>query len=162
MTKAVSLAPDRTDHVLAIASTALLSVVLVAIGRGHADWARVSPIIWAHITTILVALVLTPVMLTRRRGDTLHRTLGWVWVCALALTAALSFGIREIFNGHFSYIHILSAWTLIQVPIIVMTARKHDHRGHRRAVRGMVIGALLVAGLFTFGFRRLLSMWLFA
>lgn len=161
MTKAVSLAPDRIDRILAIAASALLLIVLVALARGHADWAKVPPIIWAHILSIMVALVLTPVMLTRRRGDPLHRKLGWVWVCALALTALLSFGIREIFHGRFSYIHLLSAWTLIQVPIIVMMARKHDHRGHRRAVRGMVIGALLVAGLFTFGFHRLLSIWLF-
>ena len=32
---------------------------------------------------------------------------------------------------------------------------------HRRSVHGMVIGALLIAGFFTFPFNRLLGAWLF-
>jgi uncharacterized membrane protein len=79
----------------------------------------------------------------------------------MALTAALSFGIRGINEGGFSLIHILSAWTLIQVPLIVWRARRHEHAKHRLAVRGMVIGALLVAGFFTFPFDRLMGRWLF-
>ena len=57
-------------------------------------------------------------------------------------------------------IHILSAWVLVQVPLIIWSARRHDVRRHRRAVRGMVIGALLVAGFFTFPFGRMLGQWL--
>jgi len=60
-----------------------------------------------------------------------------------------------------SLIHILSAWTLIQLPLIVWHARNHRHQKHRGAVRGMVIGALLAAGFFTFPFERLMGRWLF-
>ncbi len=80
---------------------------------------------------------------------------------SLALTALMSFGIRLISPGRLSFIHLLSAWTLIQVPIIVWSARRHDHARHRRAVRGMVLGALLIAGFFTFPFGRLMGRWLF-
>ena len=79
----------------------------------------------------------------------------------MTLTALLSFNLRVINPGGFSFIHLLSAWTLIQVPIIVWTARTHNVVRHRRAVRGMVIGALLVAGFFTFPFGRLMGNWLF-
>ena len=52
-------------------------------------------------------------------------------------------------------------WTLLQVPVIVLAARRHDVARHRSAVRGMVLGALLIAGFFTFPFNRLLGQWLF-
>ena len=157
----ISLAPERIDQLLAVASAVLLAAVIGAIARGYPDWGRVPLVVWAHIFTIMLALALTPVMLLRRRGDRLHRRLGWLWAGSLALTALLSFGIRGLNQGQLSLIHILSAWTLIQVPLIVLAARRHDHAKHRSAVRGMVIGALLIAGFFTFPFDRLMGRWLF-
>ena len=157
----ISLAPDRFDQILAAASAVLLIAVLTAIVRGYPDWGDLPPILWGHIITIVVALALTPLMLLRRRGDWLHRRLGWLWAGSLVLTALLSFGIRGINQGGFSLIHILSAWTLIQVPLLVLAARRHDHAKHRSAVRGMVTGALLIAGFFTFPFGRLMGHWLF-
>jgi uncharacterized membrane protein len=79
----------------------------------------------------------------------------------MAATALLSFGIRGINSGGFSPIHFLSALTLMLVPVIVISARRHQHAQHRGAVRGMVSGALLIAGFFTFAPDRLLGGWLF-
>ena len=45
-------------------------------------------------------------------------------------------------------------------PVIVIQARRHNWKGHRSAVRGMVTGALLVAGFFTFPFGRMMGAWL--
>ena len=157
----LSLKPDLLDRVLAATATTLLAFVLTALWRGRSQWAEVPAFAWAHIATIVIAVTLTPVMLLRPRGDRLHRRLGWAWVSAMALTAALTFWIRGINQGSLSLIHILSAWTLIQVPLIVWSARAHNHRRHRNSVRSMVIGALLVAGIFTFPFDRLLGRWLF-
>ena len=44
--------------------------------------------VWAHLLTIMPAMALTPVMLTRPRGDTRHRVLGYVWVSLLAAQCA--------------------------------------------------------------------------
>jgi uncharacterized membrane protein len=44
---------------------------------------------------------------------------------------------------------------------MIWAARTHRYAAHRRAVRGMVTGALLIAGFFTFPFGRLLGHWLF-
>ena len=60
--------PEAYDRFLAVAAALLLVAVLAALARGHAEWARVPAIVWAHIATILVALALTPLMLLRRRG----------------------------------------------------------------------------------------------
>ncbi|MGZ8997570.1 MAG: DUF2306 domain-containing protein [Allosphingosinicella sp.] len=157
----VSLKPDLFDRILTVAALALLAAVGTAIWKGRPEWGEVPPIIWAHIATIVLALVLTPVMLLRRRGDRLHRRLGWIWAAAMAVTAASTFGIRGLNQGSFSLIHILSAWTLIQVPVIVWAARTHNVARHRSAVRGMVTGALIIAGIFTFPFDRLMGHWLF-
>jgi uncharacterized membrane protein len=155
------LTPDNYDRFLSVAALALLTAVATAIWRGRAEWGEVPDMVWAHIATIVTALVLTPVMLLRRRGDRLHRRLGWVWATAMGATAAMTFGIRGLNQGSLSLIHILSAWTLIQVPLIVWAARTHNVARHRNAVRGMVTGALIIAGIFTFPFDRLMGHWLF-
>lgn len=153
-------AADTYEKVLSVGALLLLAAVLAAILRGQAQWAMVPGIVWAHILTILVALGLTPVILLSPRGDRRHRVLGRIWAAAMLLTALLSFGIREA-NGGFSFIHILSAWVVIQVPLLWYAARTHKVALHRGSVRGMVTGALLIAGFFTFPFGRLLGRWLF-
>ena len=153
--------PDRFEQGLSAGAMLLLAVVAAALWRGMADWPKIPLSVWLHLATIIVALALTPLMLLRRRGDRIHRWLGWIWAAALFATALLSLDIRLINRGSFSAIHLLSAWTLLQVPIIVLSARRHDIARHRSAVRGMVTGALLIAGFFTFPFNRLLGSWLF-
>jgi uncharacterized membrane protein len=157
------------NALLAVASALLALAALVAIARGQPHWGQVPPLIWLHLASILVATGLTPVMLLRRKGDGRHRRLGYVWVSAMLLTAVTSlfFNARidgranlGVFSGDFSPIHILSLWVLVQVPRIVTAARRHDRIGHERGVRGMVVGALLVAGFFTFPFGRMLGNWL--
>jgi uncharacterized membrane protein len=154
--------PDIFERILAVGAIVLLAAVATAVARGRAEWDDVPGNIWLHIATISVAVALTPIMLCRRRGDRLHRQLGWVWTIAMMLTALVSFDIRTIEQGAFSWIHVLSIWTLFQVPLIVWSARTHNVVRHRSAVRGMVAGALLIAGFFTFPFDRLLGHWLFS
>lgn len=159
--KKVSILPDGFDRFLSLGAIALLTALLIALLKGRAEWGQLPGTVWFHIATIATALGLTPVMLTRRRGDLLHRQLGWVWVVSMFVTALISFDIRLINRGGFSLIHILSVWTLIQVTVIIWSARNHNVARHRSAVRGMVLGALLIAGFFTFPFDRLLGQWLF-
>lgn len=150
-----------TDRGLGIAAGVMLAVVAVAVARGHADWSKISWHVWAHLATMATALALTPVMLIRRKGSRSHRVLGWVWASAMILTALFSLLIRASNHGSFSIIHILSFWVLLQVPLLVWRARTHNVVAHRRGVRGIVFGALLIAGFFTFPFDRLLGHWLF-
>ncbi len=156
------VAPDPFERVRAAGAVVLLISVLVALAKGHSQWALVPWQVWPHLLTIMVALAPTPAMLLRRRGDRFHRRLGWVWASAMFLTAVSSLDLSISNPGGWSFIHLLSLGTMIQVPIIVWSARTHNVKRHRRAVRGMVTGALLVAGFFTFPFNRLLGHWLFS
>lgn len=155
------LTADGYEKFLGVAAIVLLATVLVALVRGYPRWGNVPPLVWAHLATILPALTLTPVMLLRPRGDALHRSLGKIWVAAMFLTAVLSFGVRESHHGGLSLVHIISVYVIAVAPLIWWTARNHKIARHRTQVRGMVTGALLVAGFFTFPFGRMLGTWLF-
>ena len=139
----------------------MLGVVAVAVAKGHADWSRVPRAVWAHLITVAIVLGLTPFVLIRRKGDRRHRQLGWLWAAAMFGTALLSLAITPAGGRLFSPIAVLSAFVLVQVPRVVIYARAHDIARHRGNVRGLVIGALLIAGFFTFPFNRLLGHWLF-
>jgi uncharacterized membrane protein len=156
-----SLAPNWYDKALSVAAMALLAIVLTALARGYPQWPLVPAIVSAHLLTVLIALVLTPWMLLRPRGTKTHRLLGKIWVTAMVATAALSLFVKVIDPGHFSVIHILSIFTLIMAPRVWLTARAHQVARHRATVRGLVTGALLIAGFFTLPPFRLLGGWLF-
>jgi uncharacterized membrane protein len=158
------------NQLLAAASLVLTLAAIVAVVRGQPHWGEVRPLVWVHLASIVFATALTPVMLLRGKGTGSHRRLGYVWFAAMLLAAvsSLFFNVRTdgggnwgVFSGDFSPIHILSVWVLVQAPLIVRRARAHDRAGHEQAVRGMVIGALLIAGFFTFPAGRMLGTWLF-
>jgi len=155
------LGPDLTERLIGWAALIMLAAIVVALGRGYGQWQFLPWQVWAHLATMLTALVLTTTLFWNRRGTRRHRQLGYAWVGSLFITALVSLDIRLVNRGGFSVIHLLSIWTLIQLPIIVWSARNHNHQRHRQAVRGMAIGALLIAGFFTFPFGRLLGEWLF-
>ena len=79
---------------------------------------------------------------------------------SLFATALISFGIRDVNEGGFSFIHIFSIITVVTVPMLVFAARHHRIARHRSTVRWLVAGALLAAGYFTLIPGRLLGAWL--
>lgn len=157
-----SLTPDLLERLCGLLAILLFAAAAIAVWKGRPQWDLIPMMVWAHLATIGIALAITPVMMWRKRGDKRHRTLGWIWAVAMFVTALLSIDIRLINRGGLSYIHILSIITLIGVPVLVLSARRHDIKRHRGQARGFVIGALLVAGFFTFPFERLLGQWLFS
>jgi len=103
-----------------------------------------------HVAGALPALLLTPVVLWRRRRDRLHKRAGYAWVLAMAVTAASSFWITGFgVVGPFSPIHILSVVTLVGLVTGVRAAIRGDTRGHRAAMTNMA-GGLAAAGLLNF------------
>jgi uncharacterized membrane protein len=160
--RAKPLAADKFEQFLAYGAMLMLAAMLTALFKGQAHWGRLPPMVWVHLATIAIALVLTPIMLLRKRGDQPHRYLGRIWVAAMLATALASFFVAQSTNGGWSPIHILSFWVSLQVPMIYWSAKTRRVLLHRRLVRGMVLGALLIAGFFTFPFNRQLGQWLFS
>ena len=57
---------------------------------------------------------------------------------------------HSINPGGFSLIHLLSGWTIISLPMAIYAVRRGKVQAHRRAMTGMFVGGLLVAGALTF------------
>ena len=108
-------------------------------------------IVQLHAVAAMTAFGLGLVQFVAPKGTLPHRALGWIWVALLAIIAVSSFWIHSIrIFGPFSLIHVLSIFTLIMLPVAVMAAHRHDVQRHKFTMIGIFIGALVVAGAFTF------------
>lgn len=104
-----------------------------------------------HACLAFFAVALTIAIFSVPRGSRLHRWLGWTWVLMMAGVALSSFWIFKVrLIGPFSPIHLLSAYVLVQLVFAVRAARAGRIQEHRKSMKGMVFGALVVAGAFTF------------
>lgn len=113
-----------------------------------------NPAIAIHLAAALPALLLGGWMLAARKGTPRHRRFGRAWVLLMAATAISSFWIRH--SGHFSWIHLLSAWVLFILIMAVAAIYKGNVRAHRRWITGAYAG-LAVAGTFALMPHRLLG-----
>ncbi len=105
--------------------------------------------IQVHVAGAVVAVLLTPVALWRRRRDRLHKVTGYGWVLGMAVAALSSFAITEFgMVGPFSPIHALSVATLAGLVVGVRAAVRGDTRRHRASMTQLSL-ALVVAGMFT-------------
>ena len=108
------------------------------------------PVIIFHALAALIAFIIGAVQLAGPKGTTMHRIVGWSWVLLLTSVATSSFWLQEIRQfGRFSWIHGLSIFTLVMLPVAVFHARRHNIGAHKVAMIGMFFGSLVIAGLFT-------------
>lgn len=103
-----------------------------------------------HISSALTAFFVGCWILARPKGRGMHKTLGWVWVAAMGLTAISSFWLTGLNGQTFSWIHGLSAWTVIGLPMGIYAVRRKQIKKHAKSMTGMFLGAMVIAGLFTF------------
>lgn len=109
-----------------------------------------------HLSAAITAFFIGLYQLLGPKGRTPHRLLGYIWL-ALMLTAAISsFWLRGLNHGMFSFIHILSGWTVVVAPMILYAARTKNIKRHRTMATSLFMGGLVVAGLFAFMPGRLL------
>lgn len=102
-----------------------------------------SVLIALHAIGASLALLLGPVNLIRKpKGDRAHRRLGRVWVVAMYWTVVSSFFIHQINPGGFSWIHGLSAFTLITLSVGLWAARAGRITRHRGFMRGSYLGTV--------------------
>lgn len=110
--------------------------------------ASTSPVILVHLAFGLLALLVGAILMAGRKGARLHRILGWGWVMAVAVVAGSSLFIQTVNPGSFSFIHILSGYVIIAIPLAVAAARRHEVERHRRYMSGLFYGGFAVNLLF--------------
>lgn len=105
-----------------------------------------------HAFAAIAAFVIGAFVLWRPKGTRLHKALGRLWVVLMLVVATSALFINEIrLVGPFSPIHILVIVTYWGIgrglwAIIV----KRNVALHRACMQTVYIGALLLAGAFTF------------
>ena len=108
------------------------------------------PVVIFHASVAIAVFLIGIVQLAGPKGTLAHRVVGWCWVLLLTSVAASSFWIQDIKQfGPFSWIHGLSIFTLVILPLGVVRARRHNVVAHKKTMIGIFFGALVVAGLFT-------------
>jgi uncharacterized membrane protein len=111
---------------------------------------QASPAIQIHAFAAMTAFALGVVQLSAPKGTLPHRTLGWIWIALMLVVSISAFFIHQLrMWGEWSPIYLLAIYTLIMLPVAVLAARRHQVPRHRRAMIGLFVGALVIAGLFT-------------
>ncbi|WP_206057204.1 DUF2306 domain-containing protein [Nitratireductor sp. XY-223] len=116
-----------------------------------------SAAIQIHVVSAIGAALLGAVIFLRPKGSPAHRLAGRVWVGLMAIAALSSFAIYELrLWGRWSPIHILSILTLASLLAAVLLARAGMIRSHRLTMVSTYVGALLIAGAFSFAPERIM------
>lgn len=100
-----------------------------------------TPLIAVHAVVATLAMVLGAAQIVRRRrGDRPHRTIGWVWLVCMYFVAFSSFWIQQLRPGSFSWIHGLSAFTILTLSLGLFHARRGNIRHHAGNMIGTYVG----------------------
>lgn len=123
-----------------------------------------TPLVYAHLATVLPAFVIGTYMMVSRKGSKIHRLLGKIYMALMMTTAVIALFIKaevgpQLF-GHFGFIHLFSILVLQAVPRAYFAARRHDRRAHAIGMISVYVGGLLIAGGFTLMPGRLMHTWL--
>lgn len=114
-----------------------------------------------HVAAAAIAIALTAVILIVKRGTPAHKYVGRAWVAMLGIICISSFWITGMNGSSYSWIHLLSAWTLLGLTQAVWAVRAGKIRVHKYAMISTMVGALLGAGFFALMPGRMMSAVLF-
>jgi uncharacterized membrane protein len=112
---------------------------------------KADPAIQLHAFTAMTAFTLGIVQLAAPKGTAPHRAIDWIWVTLTVIVSESAYWIHQIHVwGPWSPIHLLSIFTLVVLPLGVMHTRRHNVQRHRWSMITLFVGALVIAGIFTF------------
>ena len=115
-----------------------------------------------HALAAFAAVIIGAIQLWMRKGGSVHRIMGYIWVALMATVALSSFFIHELgLVGAFSPIHLLSIFTLWSLYMAIRAAKDRRISAHRRWMQNLYVMALLITGAFTFLPGRTMHMVLF-
>jgi uncharacterized membrane protein len=101
-----------------------------------------------HVATVLPAIPLGGYLLLTRKGTTLHKRLGKLWLALMLITATSAIFIQS--SGGFSFIHIFVPITFHAAWKTIATARRGDIKGHKNHLVLTYLTALMIPGIVAF------------
>lgn len=115
-----------------------------------------TPVVLMHVAAAVLALTLGAFVFFRRKGTATHGWMGRAWAGLMLVTAVSSFWITGA-DGKYSWIHGLSVFVTLAVPLAVYYAIRGNIARHRGLMTGLYLGGLIVAGGFSLSPDRLLG-----
>ena len=102
-----------------------------------------TPLIVIHAIAASYALIFGAFNIIRKKkGDPLHRVLGFTWIACVYFVCISSFWIQTITPGIFSPLHALSVFTIFTVSLALFDAIKHNIDSHKKLMTGSYFGLL--------------------
>ena len=103
-----------------------------------------------HAIMAMIAIILGGIQLSMKKGGTIHKLLGRIWVGLMLIVATTSFFIHEIkLWGAYSPIHLLSLLTIFTLGVGIYYVRVGNVKRHKQTMIALYFFALIVAGFFT-------------
>ena len=104
-----------------------------------------------HAIMAIVAVILCGIQLSMKKGGSIHKLLGRIWVGLMLIVAISSFFIHEIrLWGAYSPIHLLSLWTIFSLGLGIYFVRVGNIKRHKQVMITLYFFALILTGFFTF------------
>jgi len=111
-------------------------------------------LMYSHIVTVVPCIFLGAYLFMRSKGTPSHKLLGKIYMTLMFLTALITLfmpaHVGPQFLGHFGFIHLFSFLTLYTVPTSIIAIKKGDVRRHKIKLTILYVGAIVIAGGFTF------------
>lgn len=111
-------------------------------------------LMYIHLITVIPCVFVGAYLLLVSKGTKWHRSLGKYYMISMSITALVSLLMPAMvgpqFLGHFGWIHLFSFLTLWSVPTAYIAIRKGQVKKHKIKMILLYIGALVIAGGFTF------------
>ena len=86
-------------------------------------------------------------MLGRQKGTLSHKCWGRIRAGLMLTVAISSLWIPSFL--HFTWIHLFTLLTLVSLPVAIYKIRRGNVKGHAASMKGVFIGGLVIAGIFT-------------
>ncbi len=111
-------------------------------------------LMYIHLVTVIPCVFVGAYLLLFSKGTKWHRSLGKYYMISMVITVVVSLLMPAMvgpqFLGHFGWIHLFSFLTLWSVPTAYIAIRKGQVKKHKIKMILLYIGALMIAGGFTF------------
>lgn len=86
------------------------------------------PLGLVHTAAAVVALALGPAIFLRRKGDRLHRRIGWAYATSMIVLSGTAFAIYDLF-GHWGPFHYGAVFSMLTLAMGLLPAITRRPRG---------------------------------
>lgn len=111
---------------------------------------EVSWVIQLHAASAILSLIIGLIQIFGPKGNLPHRALGYAFVGLMVTAATTAIFIRQLNDGNFSLIHLFVPLTFVSLVGLVRYAVTNRGKEHGTNAMRLMLGALVIPGVFAF------------